>query len=337
MELPPGCEILLEPEVVDLLRQLAGWAERATELLTTFCTEFAATHGRRPTAIEAYEASVNPMTAPDRDWFGLLDRLGLLDDTERDVLASHGGFLRDLLLETMTKSYKVFTLRALFTEEGVTNGRPVTEIVDVARRAMVADPRVAHEPKGASMPEPAAATLAQWERLWRDMPIAKLTTPTSRNPERLFVVGPDDRLQLVRPVAEPVRNAFLAMAHETLDLLLARYLDRRACRIIHAKGRPIIKLNRTAFDLPHGEAPLVVDGVTYTARFAKEFLNTMWAPGDATQRNLLPEVLRGWFGSNVGRPGTAFSVVFERHGSGWRMTRAVEAARRGQPAAAAGA
>jgi hypothetical protein len=35
--------------------------------------------------------------------------------------------------------------------------------------------------------------------------------------------------------------------------------------------------------------------------------------------NLFPEVLRGWFGTQAGQPGTQQSVVFERAGSVWIM------------------
>jgi hypothetical protein len=44
-------------------------------------------------------------------------------------------------------------------------------------------------------------------------------------------------------------------------------------------------------------------------------VNTAWAPG--TRRNVLPDLLRRWFGPQAGKPGTDFRVRFRRSPEGW--------------------
>jgi hypothetical protein len=46
-------------------------------------------------------------------------------------------------------------------------------------------------------------------------------------------------------------------------------------------------------------------------------LNVMTRPGKS--ENVLPEVLRRWFGEDAGRPGTAFRVTFEEREGTWTM------------------
>jgi len=113
-----------------------------------------------------------------------------------------------------------------------------------------------------------------------------------------------------------------------IDWRMAQYLDRDqtssgdhlVCKVIHTSGRPIIKLpSRTAHpEIPYGWTELEVDGQLCTANFVKEFLNVVRAD-PASESNILPDILRRWFGPDAGRPGTRFQVAIERSGDRWRM------------------
>jgi hypothetical protein len=68
---------------------------------------------------------------------------------------------------------------------------------------------------------------------------------------------------------------------------------------------------------------VAVEGTTYQAKFAKVAVNVMQPPG--TDANVLPDVLRGWYGPNAGQPGTTHRAVFERTRDGYTLVPAREA------------
>jgi hypothetical protein len=96
-------------------------------------------------------------------------------------------------------------------------------------------------------------------------------------------------------------------------------VDRFSCTVSHANGRPILFLpSRDRHpDLPFGWQTVLVDGEELQANFVKIALNAVTRPG--SQENLLPEILRRWFGPAAGQPGRADQVVFRRQNSTYIM------------------
>jgi hypothetical protein len=96
-------------------------------------------------------------------------------------------------------------------------------------------------------------------------------------------------------------------------------VDRFTCNVSHANGRPILFLpSRDRHpDLPLGWQTVLVDGEELQANFVKVALNVVTRPG--SRENLLPEILRGWFGPDAGQPGRADQVVFRRTGAEYVM------------------
>ena len=117
------------------------------------------------------------------------------------------------------------------------------------------------------------------------------------------------------------------MTRELVEWRLVDYLSRlRAeatgdafeCVVISNQRDPIIKLPSRAQrpDVPSGETDVrLPDGAAWRFRFMKEFCNVARPLGTAT--NLLPDLLRRWFGPDAGRPGTGFRVRFTRSPDGW--------------------
>jgi hypothetical protein len=66
-----------------------------------------------------------------------------------------------------------------------------------------------------------------------------------------------------------------------------------------------------------GWVDLSVDGRQHRANFVKVAVNVATLPG--SDANILPEILRGWFGPSAGQPGTRFEVVVEAGEGGWLM------------------
>lgn len=88
-------------------------------------------------------------------------------------------------------------------------------------------------------------------------------------------------------------------------------------KVAQTNGKPIIFLpdRRKAPRLPFGPGTVLVDGNPHETNFAKIAVNAIRKPGDKT--NVLPEVLRAWFGVNAGMPGTKNRVTFTESNAGW--------------------
>jgi hypothetical protein len=131
-------------------------------------------------------------------------------------------------------------------------------------------------------------------------------------------------------VAGDVGETFDAMVEELVDYRLARYLFTKGARpgagaqpqyrlkVIQATGRPILMLNRDENPgLPEGETPFIANDVAYSGNFVKIALNVAHRAGDT--HNVLPDLLRSWFGADAGQPGTAHYVELLGSEPHWEM------------------
>ena len=83
------------------------------------------------------------------------------------------------------------------------------------------------------------------------------------------------------------------------------------CRVSQANGRPIIFLNRQLNPgLPDGTATFSADDEEYEGDFVNIALNVVRRSESA--ENVLPDLLRQWFGPSAGLPGTSHHVILER-------------------------
>ena len=69
--------------------------------------------------------------------------------------------------------------------------------------------------------------------------------------------------------------------------------------------------------IPEGWVDVEVDGKAHQADFKKVAVNVLHAEGG--EENVLPEVLRGWFGADAGLPGTSHAVEFVRRAGGYLL------------------
>jgi hypothetical protein len=131
-------------------------------------------------------------------------------------------------------------------------------------------------------------------------------------------------------VASDLGETFDAMVEELVDYRLARYLSPRLhgprsapqpayrLKVIHAGGRPILILNRDQnAGLPEGETAFIAGDVACSGNFVKIALNVAHRNGDT--RNVLPDLLRSWFGADAGQPGTAPYVGLVGSEPRWEM------------------
>ena len=93
--------------------------------------------------------------------------------------------------------------------------------------------------------------------------------------------------------------------------------------MIQSRGKPFLKLPTVDEEAGRPEGPVLVrlpDGREWEFRCVKIACNVAGPRegrvGD-TLRNELPTLLREWFGSDAGLPGTSFEVEFRREGEAW--------------------
>ncbi len=125
-------------------------------------------------------------------------------------------------------------------------------------------------------------------------------------------------------VVEHHRPRFATLVREIAEWRLAEYLDRpsvtteegHVIKVNQASGRPILfPLERGKnTSLPRGWTDVVAGGQSYVANFVEQAVNVIRRPG--SEDNIIASLLRGWFGSDAGAPGTRHQVRLRDHESG---------------------
>lgn len=331
--LPPGCSVDYSLEAVRILERLRGPAGPGDALID-FCRAFTIDEGTRPTAAQTLRSGLNPGSAKGTGgWFRFLATAGLLQDDEQRVVHRHGDLLGEIERSSVTKSYKLVTLRALLHEGALSDGMSVDLLSDAARQIVCADPRLIADTTSAELPDVVGADAAVWRNYWRRWPIAAWTGELSKNPSLWFATeSRSDAEWFVPRFDVDLRDVdtLAALVAELVEYRLARYLagkdldnshtadEPMICRVGHASGRPIVWLNRRQnHSMPVGTVQFAADGNTYDGDFRKEALKVARLPG--VDGNALHSLLRGWFGPSAGHPGTLHKVIIESNANGLVM------------------
>ncbi len=303
--LPVGCEVTYDPAAVDLLE--AFLRQRSTNALDNFYAEFSELHGRRPLALEAYQERINPAAARQShgSWVGYVQAHSGLD-----ISPAQRDFLAQLERTAMTKSYKIVLLQAMIGLGAFPGSVSVDALAVEFTRLMARSANlVADLSEDITNPKAIRSLIIK-------NPIADWSSGNyfEYQAGQFRCLVPDDQ-----------RDQLLQLTSEIADWCLARCLDRSrglVGKVIqNSGGKPIVKLDDKRRDsLPHGPTRLQADGVEYQADFVKIALNVMRPLGGGD--NVLPAVLRGWFGPNAGQSGARHQVVFENRGGVWEMSAA---------------
>ncbi|WP_420768115.1 DUF3427 domain-containing protein [Roseovarius sp. S4756] len=92
-QMPQGCEITYELEVIDILRNLLRAKEGAAEL-EAFYVDFRDRNGIRPTAVEVFRNGFDPRESGHGGWFDFVRDMG--DPLPERPFATHGRLLGEL-------------------------------------------------------------------------------------------------------------------------------------------------------------------------------------------------------------------------------------------------
>lgn len=325
-DLPAGCSISYELEVVDMLRALVKM--RPDDRIAQYCRDYTEEHGQRPTALQVYRAGLNP-DQPRRihgNWFSYLDHLELLDEAEAAAARSAADVLTGFQVEPVTKAYKLITLKAMVLDGTLRSGASEEQIARRAHDLICGDPRLIAETTSKELPDPTTVDMDTWVNYWRRWPLAAWAGELRKESGWFSLNG--DQFTPRFSVDPSHGEAFDAMVAELLDYLLARHLLRvRAneassthftAKVSHSAGSPILRYDRAKFpQIPEGEVEFLAEGRLHIGRFVKIAMNVAHETrgGDGT----LVTLLRGWFGPSAGLPGTSHQVEMELVDNRWVM------------------
>jgi hypothetical protein len=316
--LPEGCSVTYDLEAVELLKELTK-REQGPALIR-FCRAYVAEEGRRPTAVQAWRAGFNPGSLRPLGWFGGLAQSGLLTDDELPVVERFGDVLRTLERESITKSYKLVTLQAFVELGGLAGGVSVADLANRSRHIMRNNPRLLGD-AGDHLND----RDDEWCQYWRRWPTAAWTGELRESSGSTLFQIVDDRFSLRTTVADQSLPLFEELLGELVDYRLCRYLDVTEARVGdwrlpvgQTEGRPLVWLDRPRnAHLPEGEVDVMIEGQRYVGLFRNIALNKVRQP--QSEQNLLPSLLRRWFGAETGMPGTAQYIIMRRGSVGWEL------------------
>ena len=223
--LPVGCTIEVDLSTVELLESLRSRARRNP--LQAYLVARTEETGQRPTAVQCLRAGFNPasLRRAGAGWFDALDELGVLTDEERAGLSAAGAFLRRIERESITKSFKLLTLRAITRRGWLWTPAPLDELAEEVRSAMLADPRLLRDVADDTSPDPADAAPAVWRAYLRKNPVAAWAGETRADPSSAPFALVDEGLVAKLDVEVALRAAVEEVVAEIVDWRLVRYLD----------------------------------------------------------------------------------------------------------------
>lgn len=227
VELPRGCSIVVETEVIDVLRSLlpriSGGARRRQQL-----RDWAEAHeGRRPTALEYSVLVDGAVPSGGKGWFGALLDAGLLNADEEQVIASElGGFLLEIEKGHYTKSFKLVTLQALLNAHKLVGGMPLADLAAGSWWLIQRDRRLRNDIVDAArqFSNPRQPGEREWFMYWRRNPIAAWLGENLRTADVVWFALDDQWFVPTFDVPEHLADAFTALTAEIVEYRLHRYL-----------------------------------------------------------------------------------------------------------------
>ncbi|HEV8483775.1 MAG TPA: DUF3427 domain-containing protein, partial [Blastocatellia bacterium] len=322
-ELPPGCEVTYELEAKDILKALLRIPADAVDLIRRRYKDFLEIHGVRPTAAELYLERYNPRAVRPQfgSWLGFVKSEGGLG-SEESAFEERRDFLAALEATPMEKSYKMLVLLAMLNANQVPGSLSLKALAQQVVRVAEHSSTLAAD---IGIP---LHSLPEIEALLVKNPIAAWVGGKGMGGRIDFAyVSKGEVFSMTTDVSPDNREAFQELVREVVDWRLSEYLDRPSApkadsyvlKISHSGGQPILFLPPRAQNpgVPNGWTEVRVGAEIYSANFVKVAINVMRAPGSET--NVLPELLRKWFGPDTGLPGTRHRVSLRRTGAEWGL------------------
>jgi hypothetical protein len=254
-------------------------------------------------------------------WLGFVKSEDGLSSAENEAYQTAKPFLEALETTEMSKSYKMLVLLAMLNRDQFPGSLSVTDLANEVALIGQRDARI-----GADFGD-SLNNQRELQSLLKRNPIDAWVSGRGTGGTRYFSFESDRfSSQIDMPAAEV--KAVQELTREIVDWRLSEYLDRSrnsgaaefTLKVSHSDGRPILFLQaRDTFpNLPEGWTEVRINDETVNANFVKVAINVVHRPG--ANENVLPEILRKWFGDDAGRPGTRHQMVLRQEGTIWYLT-----------------
>jgi len=219
LDLPEGCFVNYDLQVIDFLKGLdRKGAEKDYQTLKD-------TLGRRPTLTEYYHFGANITQARKQhgSWFGLLRDMEDLTETEKTLLAVHNGFLVEVEITSMSKSFKMILLEAFQSVDGWKHGVGLRDLAEASWQIVKRRPRLFSEV--ADSVRELDGRSNEWQQYWMRNPVKHWT---NKSPALFVVEG--GRFEPAFRVEPSALAAFELMVQELVDYRLASYEARQSSK-----------------------------------------------------------------------------------------------------------
>lgn len=330
-EMPPGCSVTYDLEVIEILRGLIRTSSNVVEQLEQFYGEHKATHGVRPLGREVHFEGYNLRSvrrSGHDSWLDFVRVMGDLSEEEEEACRRLGAFFREIESTAMTMSYKMLVLMAMLDADALPGKISLEQLTEqfavIARRHAVARNEV-----GARLDNPAALS-----QMLRQNPINAWTRRKGPDGQPYFRFDGRE-LSSTFSIPDHLRTTAHELLSELVEWRLAEYMDRGGkqkeaaeflCSVEQDGASPeqdagtrrvALRLpdREKAPDLPHGWREINVEGEVLHALFEEKVIRIVSQDGEAA--NFLPSLVADWFGQSRGG-GTPFPsdarVLFRSEG-----------------------
>jgi superfamily II DNA or RNA helicase/diadenosine tetraphosphate (Ap4A) HIT family hydrolase/HKD family nuclease len=322
--LPPGCLVDLDLAARDLLQEfLPQGAVAARDAYRQWRDD----NQRRPTALEFFRSGHRPRTvaAAQDGWLNFVKSEGDLTAEETECLAAHADWFRMLETTALNRSYKMIVLRVLLDRDAIPEGLPLEQLSLACRRHLQQ-----HQVLSRDVSEQAGLSDAEWCTWWKKWPITRWLDDQAG---RTWFHLQSNRFRFRPSIAPNLITSFIRLTGELIDWRIAAYCASRGLEgdswgeggtweaaVSHVKGKPILFLPTVEKIPGRPTGPIDVqlpDGQCWVFRCVKVACNVASPKG--ASGNQLPQLLKTWFGPNVGLPGTQFRVRFRKEADGWHV------------------
>lgn len=329
--LPQGCLLDVELEAKDLLRQLLPSAKSAAvEGYRALRDEL----GRRPLMVEVFNSGFLPLAIGQKygGWHSFLRAEGDLSSEDLRAFEHSPSWFAALEKTALNKSYKMVVIRVLLDLNALWEGILISELAASSRRLLRQHSALSRDLEGENHAiNHQTASDEDWSKWWLKWPLDRWMQPLDGN--RWFTVE-EDRFKFTPAVPVELRRGFEALSAEIVDYRLAQYVRSRhlnnppqepapshqmfRCKVSNSGRRPILRFDRKKAEIPFGRTEVQApDGRQWVFKFVKIAVNHAHLK-DQTE-NQLHGLLREWFGTHAGLPGTNFFVKFEFTEGIWRV------------------
>lgn len=245
-----------------------------------------------------------------------------MSENSKAAFDAHHEFLEALEVTPMSRSYKILVLIAMLARNVFPGRISINELAagieQFARRShlLVADFG------------PDLKDRTRLMTLLKKSPIQAWVDGLGMQEKRYFDFANDVFSTRLGEAVEH-REELANLTRELCDYRLAQYLERLhgetrfaariLCNVSHTNGRPMLFLpdRDSTPGIPDGWQSITADGKRYAANFVKIAVNVVVEPGQS--ENVLPAILRAWFGDGAGQPGKGERVIFEWREDGYQL------------------